>query len=150
MPEPALSRDDLATRYLDQLLTEQLVLMAKGDGHTRYTPALVFCFNRDECWSVAEQLKGLQLLGDDQRTRLHGEVNRLDWSQGVGPKIRQMLHRGVGVHHAGMLPKYRRAVGLTRRLPVTSPTSSAENPHRSAATCISANFCSVSAINGVV
>src|SRR5215218_7910605 len=45
----------------DQLLNEQLVLMAKGDGHTRKMPALVFCFNRDECWSVAEQLKGLPL-----------------------------------------------------------------------------------------
>jgi superfamily II DNA/RNA helicase len=94
----------------DQLLNEHLVDMAKGDPKTRTTPALVFCFNRDECWSVAEQLKGLQLLGEDQRARLHDEVNRLDWSQGVGPKIRQMLHRGVGVHHAGMLPKYRRVV----------------------------------------
>jgi superfamily II DNA/RNA helicase len=94
----------------DQFLGEQLVEMAKGDAATRKTPALVFCFNRDECWSLAEQLKGLQLLGGDQRTALHDEVNRLDWSQGVGPKIRQMLHRGVGVHHAGMLPKYRRVV----------------------------------------
>src|SRR6266567_751725 len=44
----------------DMLLGEQLVEMAKGDPDTRTTPALVFCFNRDECWSVAEQLKGLR------------------------------------------------------------------------------------------
>jgi superfamily II DNA/RNA helicase len=94
----------------DQFLTEQLVLMAKGDGHTRKMPALVFCFNRDECWSVAETLKGLPLVSDQQRTALHAEVNRLDWTQGVGPKMKQMLHRGVGVHHAGLLPKYRRVV----------------------------------------
>lgn len=94
----------------DELLNEQVVIMAKGDPQTRRTPALIFCFNRDECWSVAEQLKGLPLVGDDQRAQLHAEVNRLDWTQGVGPKIRQMLHRGVGVHHAGMLPKYRRVV----------------------------------------
>jgi superfamily II RNA helicase len=94
----------------DQLLNEHMVEMAKGDRETRKTPALVFCFNRDECWSVAEQLKGLPLLGEDQKARLHAEVNKLDWSQGVGPKIKQMLHRGVGVHHAGMLPKYRRVV----------------------------------------
>ena len=42
----------------DKFLTEQLVQMAKGEGEARTTPALVFCFNRDECWSVAEQLKG--------------------------------------------------------------------------------------------
>src|SRR5206468_13064616 len=94
----------------DEFLTEQLVIMAKGDGHTRYTPALVFCFNRDECWSVAEQLKGLPLVSDAQRAALHAEVNKLDWTQGVGPKMKQMLHRGVGVHHAGMLAKYRRVV----------------------------------------
>jgi superfamily II DNA/RNA helicase len=94
----------------DQFLNEFLVEMAKGDPQTRKTPALVFCFNRDECWSIAEQLKGLPLLSGEQRTRLHAEVNQLDWTQGVGPKLKQMLHRGVGVHHAGMLPKYRRVI----------------------------------------
>jgi hypothetical protein len=94
----------------DQLLNEQLVLIAKGDGDLRRTPALVFCFNRDECWSVAEQLKGLPLVSDAARSQLHAEINKLDWTQGVGPKMKQMLHRGVGVHHAGLLPKYRRVV----------------------------------------
>src|SRR5207244_4521325 len=59
---------------------------------------------------VAEQLKGLPLLSGEQRTLLHAEVNKLDWTQGVGPKLKQMLHRGVGVHHAGLLPKYRRVI----------------------------------------
>ena len=94
----------------DQFLTEQIVLMCKGDTDTRKTPALVFCFNRDECWSIAEQLKGLPLVQEAQKAALHAEVNKLDWTQGVGPKMKQMLHRGVGVHHAGLLPKYRRVV----------------------------------------
>jgi len=94
----------------DMLLGEQLVEMAKGDDTVRTTPALVFCFNRDECWSVAEMLKGLQLLHGDQRARVMSEVDKLDWTQGVGPKLVQMLRRGVGVHHAGLLPKYRRVV----------------------------------------
>ncbi|MBL8794513.1 MAG: DEAD/DEAH box helicase [Planctomycetia bacterium] len=94
----------------DQLLGDHLVDMAKGDAETRKTPALLFCFNRDECWSVAEMLKGLSLVGEDQRGELHKEVNKIEWAQGVGPKIKQMLHRGVGVHHAGMLGKYRRVV----------------------------------------
>jgi superfamily II DNA/RNA helicase len=95
----------------DQLLGEQLVEMARGDEKTRTTPTLVFCFNRDECWSVAEMLKGLDLLSSTGvRGRLNDEVDKLDWTLGVGPKLRQMLRRGVGVHHAGMLPKYRRTV----------------------------------------
>jgi superfamily II DNA/RNA helicase len=94
----------------DELLGDQLVAMAKGAGDARMTPALVFCFNRDECWSVAEMLKGLDLLAPGVRGRLNDTVDRLDWRQGVGPKLKQMLRRGVGVHHAGMLGKYRREV----------------------------------------
>ncbi|MCI0700720.1 MAG: DEAD/DEAH box helicase [Planctomycetia bacterium] len=94
----------------DQFLNELIVDMAKGDDATRKTPALVFAFNRDECWSVAEQLKGLDLMSAAQKTALNKECDKLEWPHGVGPKLKQMLRRGVGVHHAGLLPKYRRAV----------------------------------------
>jgi superfamily II DNA/RNA helicase len=94
----------------DEFLGDQLVLMAKGEGPNRTTPALVFCFNRDVCWSVAENLKGLDLLASGIRSQLNTEVDQLDWPHGVGPKLKQMLRRGVGVHHAGLLPKYRRVV----------------------------------------
>ena len=94
----------------DELLNDQLTLMAEGDAALRRTPALVFCFNRDECWNIAEQLKGCHLTAEPERSQLMAEVNRLDWSQGVGPKLKQLLQRGVGVHHAGLLPKYRRVV----------------------------------------
>ncbi len=94
----------------DEFLGDQLVRMAKGEGDGRTIPALVFCFNRDECWSVAEMLKGLDLLPPGVKGPLNDEVDKLEWPQGVGPKLKQMLRRGVGVHHAGLLPKYRRVV----------------------------------------
>ena len=94
----------------DEFLGDQLVHMAKGEGENRTTPALVFCFNRDECWSVAEMLKGLDLFAPGTRGPLNDEVDKLDWTKGVGPKLKQMLRRAVGVHHAGLLPKYRRVV----------------------------------------
>lgn len=94
----------------DQLLSEQLEIMADGDDEKRLTPALVFCFNREECWNVAEQLKGKGLLASGQQKRLIEELDKHDWSQGAGPKLKQILLRGVGVHHAGVLPRYRRIV----------------------------------------
>ena len=87
----------------------------QGRRRDRKTPALVFCFNRDECWSVAEQLKGLRpAAAPAQKGPLNAEVDKLEWPQGVGPKLKQMLHRGVGVHHAGLLPQ----VSPHRRGPV--------------------------------
>lgn len=94
----------------DQLLSEQLEIMADGDEEARYTPGLVFCFNRAECWSVAEQLKGKRLLADGQQKQLQQELDQYDWSIGAGGKLKQILLRGVGVHHAGILPRYRRVV----------------------------------------
>jgi superfamily II DNA/RNA helicase len=102
----------------DELLGEHLTDMAEGDTSRRKMPALVFCFNRDECWSVAEQLKGLPLVDGSVRSELLARCNRLEWKEGIGPKLKQMLGRGVGVHHAGLLPKYRRVVEelFTRKL----------------------------------
>lgn len=105
----------------EKLLGELLVEMAQGAEIDRKTPALVFCFNREECWNVAEQLKGLDLLGPEQLGPLRAEIEKETWNQGVGPKLRQMLWRGVGVHHAGLLPRYRRIVEklfLNKWLPV--------------------------------
>ncbi|MFQ5592483.1 MAG: DEAD/DEAH box helicase, partial [Phycisphaerae bacterium] len=58
----------------DKLLTELLPAMVSPDDAENRTPALVFCFNRDECWEVAERLKGLPLI--DQGTR--AEIERLN------------------------------------------------------------------------
>ena len=105
----------------DKLLGDQLVEMTEGNESERKTPALVFCFNREMCWNVGEQLKGLDLLGPEQRGPLHAEIEKHTWDRGVGPKLRQILWRGVGVHHAGLLPKYRRIVEqlfLQKLLPV--------------------------------
>lgn len=94
----------------DALLAEHLEQMAEGTEDQRRTPALVFCFNREECWAVAEQIKGRRLLADGQQAMLTRELEQYDWSKGVGPKLKQLLIRGVGVHHAGVLPRYRRIV----------------------------------------
>ena len=94
----------------DKLLTEHLDDMAAGEEVTRRTPALVFCFNRDACWNVAEELKGKSMLANGQQKRLATEIEKVNWSKGVGPKMKQLLMRGVGVHHAGVLPKYKRLV----------------------------------------
>lgn len=94
----------------DKTLVEHLEEMADGDAETRRTPALVFCFNRDECWSVAEELKGKSMLADGQQKLLVEQLAKYDWTKGAGPKLKQILMRGVGVHHAGLLPRYKRIV----------------------------------------
>ncbi|MFQ5413902.1 MAG: DEAD/DEAH box helicase [Phycisphaerae bacterium] len=94
----------------DKLLTEHLPDMISDQDAESRTPALVFCFNRDECWSVAERLKGVTLIDAAARSEIERQVRPDDFAAGIGPKLRQMLIRGVGVHHAGVLPKHKHAV----------------------------------------
>ncbi len=104
----------------DKLLTELLVAMISPDDALNRTPALVFAFNRDECWELAEKLKGLPLISSRQREAIEAVLaeRRADLSEGVGPKLTQMLQRGVGVHHAGVLPRHKELVEelFTRKL----------------------------------
>ncbi len=96
----------------DRLMTDQLsAMVSKSDAENR-SPALVFCFNRDECWETAEKLKGLSVIDADTRKTIESELETRgdDLKEGVGPKLRQMLIRGVGVHHAGVLPKHKEIV----------------------------------------
>lgn len=94
----------------DELLVDQLERMASGPEESRLTPTLVFCFNRELCWTTAEQLKGKSMVSKERQKELAQALAEYDWSQGAGPKLKQILMRGVGVHHAGVLPKYRRIV----------------------------------------
>lgn len=94
----------------DKLLSEQLVSMCQGTEEERFSPGLVFCFNRDECWGVANDLRKERLIDDERKKAIIEELNQHDMKKGIGPKLRELLIKGVGVHHAGVLPKYRRIV----------------------------------------
>ncbi len=94
----------------DRFLSEQLVSMCAGTEEERYSPGLVFCFNRDECWSVANELRKEKLIDEERKKLILEELENHDMKKGIGPKLRELLLKGVGVHHAGVLPKYRRIV----------------------------------------
>jgi superfamily II DNA/RNA helicase len=94
----------------EKLLTEHLPGMVTADDETCRSPALVFCFNRDECWDVAERLKGVKLIDQATRAKIEERLESADLTEGAGPKLRNILIRGVGVHHAGILPKHKEVV----------------------------------------
>ena len=90
----------------DKLLTEQLEKMVRDD----LVPALVFCFDRNECWNVAEQIRGRDMVAAETQKEILAQIEPFPWTEGAGPKLKQLLLRGIGLHHAGILPKYRRIV----------------------------------------
>ena len=94
----------------DELLADYAEKIAAGDEVARRSPALLFCFSRSQCWTTAELLKGKNLIDKVRQSELADYLNAAEMSEGAGPKLKQLLMRGVGVHHAGVLPRYRRMV----------------------------------------
>jgi len=96
----------------DELLPDFVERIARGADAQRRTPALVFCFDREVCWITADVLKGRDLFGEGQRQKLLDRLDEFDFSAGSGNKLRTFLTRGIGIHHAGLLPRYRRVVEM--------------------------------------
>lgn len=94
----------------DAILPDHIESMVNAPDELRMTPALLFCFNREQCWTVAETLKGKKCVTPDQQKQLSTRLEEYSWNEGAGPKLKQILMRGIGVHHAGVLPRYRRIV----------------------------------------
>ena len=94
----------------DELLPDFMERVAQGENASRKTPALLFCFDRSVCWDVAEVLKGRDLFAEGQRQTLLDRLEAFDFSVGSGNKLRTFLTRGIGINHAGLLPRYRRVV----------------------------------------
>lgn len=75
-------------------------------------PAIFFCFSKKKCNEAADQLHAQDLTsGATDKNQIHmffqNAIGRLSASDRNLPQIarhREMLKRGIGVHHAGVLP----------------------------------------------
>jgi len=89
--------------YLVEIARE---LVAGGD-----TPAIVFCFSRDACFERARLLKSLpRLTSDEERARIAELADAVLLDRGFAKDIRPLLLHGIGIHHAGILPRYKQLV----------------------------------------
>ncbi|OPJ68084.1 hypothetical protein AV530_006886 [Patagioenas fasciata monilis] len=82
-------------------------------------PAVVFSFSRGGCTALAQGLRGPSLVTPDERRRIHGLLHR--WLQRLrgGDRelpqvlwVSELLERGLGVHHGGLLPLLKEVVEL--------------------------------------
>ena len=92
---------------------------------THRAPVYVVHFTQKEAVERAQSLLSTTLASREQRDAIAAELGAFRFGPGFGKTLSRLLRHGVGVHHAGMLPKYRRVVErLTQRglLPVVCGT----------------------------
>ncbi|GCE77527.1 DEAD/DEAH box helicase [Cellulomonas biazotea] len=92
---------------------------------TRRAPVYVVHFTQKEAVERAQSLLSTTLASRERRDAIADELGAFRFGPGFGRTLSRLLRHGVGVHHAGMLPKYRRVVErLTQKglLPVVCGT----------------------------
>jgi superfamily II RNA helicase len=70
-------------------------------------PAYVVNFTQRECAELAQSLTSMQLTSREERERLRAAIGDFRFDTPYGKEIRRLLGFGIGIHHAGLLPKYR-------------------------------------------
>ncbi|HEX2165250.1 MAG TPA: DUF3516 domain-containing protein, partial [Thermoanaerobaculia bacterium] len=71
------------------------------------SPIYVVSFTQRECAERAQALTSMPLTDKEGKRRIAEAVGGFRFDTAYGKELRRYLSFGVGVHHAGLLPKYR-------------------------------------------
>jgi len=71
------------------------------------TPVYVVHFTQADAASSAQDFTSLKICTRDEKQAIGEEIAAFKFTSPYGAEIRKWLKHGIGLHHAGLLPKYR-------------------------------------------
>lgn len=74
------------------------------------TPIYVVHFSQDAALDTAQSLASAGVSSKEQRKAIADAIAGTRFTTAFGKILQRLLRNGVGIHHAGMLPRYRRLV----------------------------------------
>ncbi len=77
---------------------------------THQSPVYVVHFTQASALERAQALTSINVCTREEKDRIAELIGGFRFSPGFGKTLSRLVKHGIGVHHAGMLPKYRRLV----------------------------------------
>src|SRR6476469_2136979 len=77
---------------------------------TRLAPVYIVHFTQASALERAQALSSIAVASRAERDEIAELIGEFRFSAGFGRTLSRLVRHGIGVHHAGMLPKYRRLV----------------------------------------
>ncbi|MDA3626414.1 DEAD/DEAH box helicase [Saccharopolyspora oryzae] len=96
----------LTFRYAKTPLHETIEELLAG----QQAPVYVVYFNQASALEQAQALMSVKVASREQRDQIAEAIGDFRFTAGFGKTLSRLVRHGIGVHHAGMLPKYRRLV----------------------------------------
>ncbi|WP_344490952.1 DEAD/DEAH box helicase [Glycomyces endophyticus] len=92
--------------YRKTPLHETVELLVRGE----QAPAYIVHFTQAAALETAQALASLPLVEKEQKAAIAAALGGFRFTTKFGQTLARLVRSGIGVHHAGMLPKYRRLV----------------------------------------
>ena len=77
---------------------------------TKQAPIYVVHFSQAAAMERAQALSSVKIVSREQRDEIAEAIGGFRFTTGFGRTLSRLVRAGIGVHHAGMLPRYRRLV----------------------------------------
>jgi superfamily II RNA helicase len=71
------------------------------------SPIYLVNFSQRECAEAAQNLMSVDFCSKDDKAKIAAELEGVRFSSPYGKEVKKILRHGVGIHHAGLLPRYR-------------------------------------------
>lgn len=78
--------------------------------HDGKAPIYVVHFSQREAVERAQALTSIKLVTKEDKEAIAAGIGDFRFTSAFGKVLSRLLRQGIGIHHAGMLPKYRRLV----------------------------------------
>ncbi|MGU3501631.1 DEAD/DEAH box helicase [Mycobacterium sp. C31M] len=78
--------------------------------NTRQSPIYVVHFTQASALERAQALMSVNMSSKEEKAAIADHIGAFRFSTAFGSTLSRLVRHGIGVHHAGMLPKYRRLV----------------------------------------
>nr|MDT0663823.1 DUF3516 domain-containing protein [Micromonospora sp. DSM 115978] len=93
-------------RYVTTPMHETLAELLE----TREAPVYVVHFTQASALERAQSLTSVNVASREEKDKIAEAIGNFRFTAGFGKTLSRLVRHGIGVHHAGMLPKYRRLV----------------------------------------
>ena len=90
--------------------TTPLPELVKELTSTHRSPIYIVHFSQREAVAQAQALQPISLTTKPQKEAIAAAIGNFKFGPGFGKILSKLLRAGIGVHHAGLLPRYRRLV----------------------------------------
>lgn len=71
------------------------------------SPIYLVSFAQRECAEEAQNLLSVDFCSKEEKKKISEELEGVDFRTPYGKELQRLLKHGVGLHHAGLLPRYR-------------------------------------------